>query len=264
MKPIEEVYDDYLYDCYIANRQLTDEDWLYYGREEHHIEVPNRDGGILTPLNSQYLTTYQHWVAGVLQSEVLQKLCFAAIPRDALSGPLEELRAKWQSLGNTGEKNGMYGKTISEEQREAFSVQRRGKLNPSYGKVWWHNIETGEHEKSEQCPGVNWVRGMSDEYKQQMSERLSGENNPRYGVTLSEEQKQKSREKMLGRKNPEQSKRMTEYLTGRTGELNPMFGRTGENNPRFGKKQWVNEKGEKRFCAECPGPEWQNGIKWRG
>jgi len=95
MKTIEEVYDDYLYDCYIANRCLTEEDWLYYGREEHHIEVPNRDGGMLTPLNSQYLTTYQHWIAGVLQSEVLQKVCFAAVPKNTLRGSIESLRLKW-------------------------------------------------------------------------------------------------------------------------------------------------------------------------
>jgi hypothetical protein len=95
MKTIEEVYDDYLYDCYIANRHLTAEDWLYYGREEHHVEIPDRDGGLLTPCNSQHLTTYQHWVAGVLQSEVLQKLCCAFVPKGALPDWLENLRLKW-------------------------------------------------------------------------------------------------------------------------------------------------------------------------
>jgi hypothetical protein len=93
----EKVYDDYLYDCYIANHQLTEEDWLYYGREEHHVEVPNRDGGLLTPCNSQYLTTYQHWIAGVLQSEVLQKSCFAYVPKSTFKGLLEGLRIKWNN-----------------------------------------------------------------------------------------------------------------------------------------------------------------------
>lgn len=39
---------------------------------------------------------------------------------------------------------------------------------------------------------------------------------------------------------------------------------SGENNPAFGKKHWVNKAGERRFQAESPGPEWQNGRKWRG
>lgn len=263
MKTIEEVYDDYLYDCHIANKSLKPEDWQWYGREEHHVEVPNRDGGTLTPLNSQYLTTYQHWIAGVLQSEVLQKLCFAAIPSNALSGSLEKLRAKWQRLGNLGENNGMYGKTISEEQRQAYSLQRSGELNPSYGKVWWHDPKTGEHKKSESSPGDHWKRGMSDEYKQQMSERLSGENNPRFGVTISEEQKQKSREKMQGRKNPKHSERMKGESNPQYGKPGTMKGKTGRQSPRYGKKQWVNAAGERKFCAECPGPGWQNGLKWR-
>jgi hypothetical protein len=96
MKTIEEVYDDYLYDCYIANQRLTPEEWLIYGKEEHHIEVPNRDGGLLTPCNSQYLTTYQHWVAGVLQSEVLQKMCFAFVPSNVLPTPLRSIQKKWE------------------------------------------------------------------------------------------------------------------------------------------------------------------------
>lgn len=97
------LYDEFLYDCYIANQRLTEEDWRYYGKEEHHIEIPKRDGGLLTPTNSQYLTTYQHWVAGVLQSEVLGKCCFAFIPKSILQNPLEQLRLKWEILKLTPE-----------------------------------------------------------------------------------------------------------------------------------------------------------------
>ena len=96
---VEDIYTDFLFDCYIANQHLTDEDWHYYGREEHHIETPRRDGGLLTPLNSQSLTTYQHWVAGVLQSEMLGKQCFAFIPKGVLPGMFETLRLKWAKRG---------------------------------------------------------------------------------------------------------------------------------------------------------------------
>jgi len=89
------LYDEFLYDCYIANQRLTEDDWHYYGREEHHIQIPARDGGLLTPLNSQYLTKYQHWVAGVLQSEVLGKYCFAYIPKGELPAQTEAIRIKW-------------------------------------------------------------------------------------------------------------------------------------------------------------------------
>ena len=38
----------------------------------------------------------------------------------------------------------------------------------------------------------------------------------------------------------------------------------GENNPAFGRKWWVNADGTIVYQAESPGPEWQNGRKWRG
>lgn len=97
---VEDIYCDYLYDCYQANKRLTDDDWMWYGRELHHIEIPNCNGGIHHPLNSQHLTTYQHWVAGVLQSEMLGKQCFAFVPKGVLPTWIEILRLKWSADQN--------------------------------------------------------------------------------------------------------------------------------------------------------------------
>ena len=123
------LYDEFLYDCYIANQLLTEEDWHYYGREEHHIEIPNRDGGVLGPLNSQYLTKYQHWVAGVLQSEVLGKCCFAFIPKGALPSLLGGLKDKWalEGCGEAGRVGGKAGDLSSRNRKVALN--RWGKLS---------------------------------------------------------------------------------------------------------------------------------------
>jgi len=110
-------------------------------------------------------------------------------------------------------------------------------------------------------------------------------------------------EKMSGRKNPEHSKWMKENspsqrpevaakisssLKGRpvpqtvrdkisTALIGTSWGthtdehkehmsnlHSGENNPAYGKKHWINEQGERKYQAESPGPEWQNGRKWKG
>jgi hypothetical protein len=97
VKRMGEIYCDYLYDCCQSNKILTDEDWMWYGRELHHMEIPNCKGGIHNPLNSQYLTTYQHWVAGVLQSEVLGHVCYGYVPKGVLPGWVETLRLKWSA-----------------------------------------------------------------------------------------------------------------------------------------------------------------------
>lgn len=131
---VEDIYADFLFDCYVANLRLTEEDWFYYGKEEHHIEVPKRDGGVLTPLNSQFLTTYQHWVAGVLQSEMLGKCCFAMVPKNTLPPMFEMLRAKWARSHRpphpSGAAHPRFGKKHSETARKKMSAAKRGKTMP--------------------------------------------------------------------------------------------------------------------------------------
>jgi hypothetical protein len=151
MKTIEEVYDDYLYDCHIANKRLTPEEWQYYGREEHHIEIPDRDGGLLSPLNKQPLTTYQHWVAGVLQSEVLQKKCFFAIPNGALPKCLDSIKKKW--IANHNSESGAIGGRITGRK----------------------NVESGHMQRIQSLGGqVGYQRGlakMSEEEKREASHK---------------------------------------------------------------------------------------------
>ena len=38
---------------------------------------------------------------------------------------------------------------------------------------------------------------------------------------------------------------------------------SGENNPSYGKRWWVNESNETKYQIESPGPEWQNGRKYK-
>lgn len=144
---MEKVYLDYLYDCYIANLRLTEEEWDYYGRETHHIEIPERDGGLLTPLNSQKLTCYQHWVAGILQSELLGKCCFARVPKGVLPPKLDSLRFKWHSH---------HGKEV---------------LPDHSGKIWINNgvKETFTSRKNPIPEG--WVRGRLPSFVEVMNRR---------------------------------------------------------------------------------------------
>lgn len=174
------LYDEYLYDCYVANQRLTEEDWRYYGKENHHIEIPNRDAGVLTPLNSQYLTTYQHWIAGVLQSEVLGKCCFAFIPAGILPSYLEALRVKWHATvaaeaGRIGGKTG----DLSNRNRNV-SLNRWAKLTleerSEQAKKAWENFTPEERstlakqtwevmtpdERANRCRGLNSGRTAED------------------------------------------------------------------------------------------------------
>jgi hypothetical protein len=175
---IERVYDDFLYDCYIANKRLTPEDWVEYGRERHHMEIPARDNGVLTPLNAQDLTQYQHWVAGVLQSEVLQKGCFAMIPVGALPVNLEVIRAKWvQELAREGNQAWLTNTTPEERSKMAM-----GDSTP---------------EERSRRTSLGWQR-MSEEARR---ERIIKSN-----VLRSKESKEEATRKRLEKMSPEKLK----------------------------------------------------------
>ena len=188
---VEDIYADFLYDCYIANQRLTNEDWEWYGREEHHIELPDRDGGVLTPLNSQPLTTYQHWMAGTLQSEILGKCCFACVPKGKLPLLFELLRDKWQR----------------EYAKERYA--QTGHKISNRGKMWvTDGIEQRLIHSSEPIP-AGWKKGRlphTEETRRKISELQKGRDtsymlkareglpNPWVGRKHTEESKEKMRQ----------------------------------------------------------------------
>jgi hypothetical protein len=94
-----------------------------------------------------------------------------------------------QSILRSGEGNGFYGKTHTDEARRRISEANKGRIQPLEEKARQITAITGR----KRAP-------FSDEWKAKMSASKLGENNTRYGVTVSNETKKKMREKALGRK----------------------------------------------------------------
>jgi group I intron endonuclease len=121
-------------------------------------------------------------------------------------------------------------------------VLEQALLDMWFGKEMCYNLNPNADR-----PPLSTGLKRSEETKQKMRKAKSGENNPCFGRT--------------GAKNP---------MSERTGDKNHMFGKTHseESNQKnrekhLGRKQWVNETGKRKFQQECPGPEWQNGTKWK-
>ena len=83
----------------------------------------------------------------------------------------------------------MWGKTHSDEARRLISEKNTGKKLSEEQIARQVDAQTGRKRKP-----------FSDEWKAKMSVSKLGENNNRYGVTVSEDTKQKIREKAIGRK----------------------------------------------------------------
>jgi hypothetical protein len=147
----------------------------------------------------------------------------------------------------TGERNPYYGKTDSpgflalqtpssaekrinslrsEKSRKERSERVTGEQNPAHGRHWWVG-PNGEIKYQQNSPGQDWKRG---------NPHTRGEKkNFFYGKSFewSEERKLRYSERML------------------------------ENPTTKGWKWWVNSRGETQMSPESPGPDWQNGRKWR-
>ena len=127
--------------------------------------------------------------------------------RDLGRGPLTNLTDGGNKPpDNSGEKNAMYGLrgndhpaahwARSAEYLESQSISHRGELNAQYGKKWSEDrkLQFSEFQKkriSQIPPEKRPKATFTEEYRQHMSEKFSGEGNPRWGAKLSKDTKQK-------------------------------------------------------------------------
>ena len=84
------------------------------------------------------------------------------------------------SESRRGDKNPMYGRTISEEQKRIKSERWKGSRNPNWNRTY---TEEERRKSSEQRKGEKgWFYGKNhtEETKRKISEKKSGKNHPRY------------------------------------------------------------------------------------
>ena len=117
------------------------------------------------------------------------------IPEDE-EAEAEDLRSDLQSGELEGEDNPFYGESHTEETKEEMSGPReslQGENNPNW------NAQSFSKESRRKISEGNTGKEMSKEAKEKLSESMSGQGNPRYGVTLSEETREKISEAMTGK-----------------------------------------------------------------
>jgi len=129
---------------------------------------------------------------------------------------------------------------------------------------------TGKKRSAEQVEAMTEAQNRPEVSKRK-SESMKGDSNPskrpNVRATLSEKSK--------GENNPMYGR--PSAMRGKVGELNPLYGTTrtseykqhmsdihsGAGNPAYGRKWWVNCHNKNLYQENSPGPEWQQGRKWK-
>jgi hypothetical protein len=195
------------------------------GDERHHI-VPRSLGGNDDLHNIAFITPREHFICHWLLTKLYpvgeehwkminafrmmraenhnQQRYFTKITSRVYEN-LKKEYAILQSKRVTGENNPMYGKTHTEEARQAISEKNTGKKLTDKQIAKQIQSQTGRKRDP-----------FSDEWRTKMSESKRGEKNNRYGVKVSEDTKQKIREKAIGRKQSEETiKKKADAIRGK-------------------------------------------------
>jgi hypothetical protein len=98
----------------------------------------------------------------------------------------------------------------------------------------------------------------SEEHKEKMSNLMKGSNNPMFGKPGNRKGKTHTAEAKQKIKKARAKQITTEETKQKMSET-----RKNNTNARYKQKWWVNDKNKRIRSNECPGPGWQNGIKWR-
>ena len=221
--------------------------------ESHHIK-PRSMGGLDTQDNLVNLTPREHFIChwllvkmttGKNHHKMLNALRMmrAENPNQEryttkitarVYESIKQEYSKLQSKKFTGKGNGFYGKSHTEEARKKISKANKGRVQPADEKekqkaAWAKRRELG----IERAP-------ISEEAREKFREINGGENNPRYGATVSEETRKKIGDKIRGRKQtPEE--------------------RIARGLANIGKKR------EKKLCPHCDQLVAVNGYaRWHG
>jgi hypothetical protein len=200
------------YNQIVANAQTRDTDGY---TERHHIQ-PRSLGGADTPDNLVELTAREHFVCHwlltkmtsgedrhkminalrMMRAEKHGQQRYATAITGRVYESIKQEYARLQSERIKGEKNPMYGRTHTEEAKRAIREKNTGKRLTKTQVARQVAAQTGR----KRAP-------FSEEWRDKMAEKKKGENNPRYGVTVSKETKEKMRVKALGRKQSEETVR---------------------------------------------------------
>jgi len=145
---------------------------------------------------------------------------------------------------------------VRAERSRRMKENQIGPDNPMFGKTRPDRRVAWEGDKNPQ---------RKPENREKTRQRVTGEGNPMFGKTGEQNH-------FFGRTHTEETRRRLSEIN----RANPNKSMEGKKHTEEAKEKmrgprektkgqlwWVNEEGKNQRARECPGPDWQQGRKWR-
>ena len=142
-----EIYEDDS-DEPILEQALLD---VWYGKEQCYNLNPFASRPP-SPEGREVLPEVREKISEKLTGREINETTRKAVSASNKTRVLSEETLIKKSESAKGDKNPFHGKTHTNDQKEEWSKQRKG-------KVWWHNKRTMETTMSRESPGPEWSRG---------------------------------------------------------------------------------------------------------
>ena len=233
-----------------------------YG-EVHHI-IPKSEGGDNSQDNLIRLSAREHYVAHLLLAKIYDDV------------KMHQAVLMMQSKSKCHNRKFRFNSRLYEAIRKEYSRKISGKNHWNYGKQPWNKgIPLSDEQKEKLRKALTGrhlqestkekLRGNThtDEWKEKMSEKMSGKNNPFYNHKHSEEAKQKMSEARRGEKHPNYGKHLSEDTRERISKANTGKRRSQEQKNKISEatKAAFTEEVRAKMSASLRGRKvWNKGV----
>lgn len=190
-----------IYEDFITDRKTREPLYKRDGSSEKHHIIPKSLGGSNSKENIVRLKTSEHLFAHLLLAKIyggkMWNALFKMLNGQQIKYTNKSMRILFEKSRkeySANKSKSMTGLKRTKEFKEKLSKRMKGENNPMFGKegpnkgkVWSKEIKKKQSDAK---------IGIKNPMFGKTHNRCKGQDNPRYGVTLSEEQKQKQKESL--------------------------------------------------------------------
>ncbi len=228
-------------------------------KHKHHVK-PVHKGGTDTPENLVDLDFIEHakihaerFLAGEDEFFDNRHTGWPYLPEDLRSKVLKKQGEKTREMNLRKAEEGTHPFQTEEFRKENSKRTRERNLELSFKDMHPAQIASREGRHP-------W---QTEDYRDKARVRMINLNKDKIEKGEPSYSQTQEGKEAIGRRQVQLIKEGNHFFGSEEHKAQARLKTTERNKANKGAKHWVNSRGERKFQKESPGPEWQNGQKWK-